>query len=119
MLGNAQVSDTTRNVFGLAGRLEYVDSLSKVTLTRKPAVISQTENADGSIDTVYLGAEKMVYYTLRKCDIDSIAVVDAAKRLESLDIDPVGTFRKKAAEEAAKATDCPGFVGYERFYEDV
>ena len=105
MLGNAQVSDTTRNVFGLAGRLEYVDSLSKVTLTRKPAVISQTENADGSIDTVYLGAEKMVYYTLRKCDIDSMAVVDAAKRLESLDIDPVGTFRKKAAEEAAKAAE--------------
>ena len=26
MLGNAQVTDTTRNVFGLAGRIEYVDS---------------------------------------------------------------------------------------------
>lgn len=105
MLGNAQVSDTTRNVFGLAGRLEYVDSLAKVTMTRKPAVISQTENPDGSIDTVYLGAEKLVYYTLRKCDIDSMVVVDAGKRLESLAIDPVGTFRKKAAEEAAKAAE--------------
>ena len=103
MLGNAQVSDTTRNVFGLAGRLEYVDSLAKVTLTRKPAVISQTENPDGSVDTVYLGAEKLVYYTLRKCDIDSMVVVDASKRLESLNIDPVGAFRKKAAAEAAKA----------------
>lgn len=105
MLGNAQVSDTTRNVYGLAGRLEYVDSLAKVTMTRKPAVISQTENPDGSIDTVYLGAEKLVYYTLRKCDIDSMVVVDAGKRLESLAIDPVGTFRKKAAEEAAKAAE--------------
>ena len=105
MLGNAQVSDTTRNVFGLAGRLEYVDSLAKVTMTREPAVISQTENPDGSIDTVYLGAEKLVYYTLRKCDIDSMVVVDAGKRLESLNIDPVGTFRKKAAEEAAKAAE--------------
>ena len=105
MLGNAQVSDTTRNVYGLAGRLEYVDSLAKVTMTRKPAVISQTENPDGSVDTVYLGAEKLVYYTLRKCDIDSMVVVDAGKRLESLAIDPVGTFRKKAAEEAAKAAE--------------
>ena len=105
MLGNAQVSDTTRNVFGLAGRLEYIDSLAKVTMTRKPAVISQTENPDGSTDTVYLGAEKLVYYTLRKCDIDSMAVVDAKKRLESLDVDPVGTFRKKAAEAAAKAAE--------------
>lgn len=105
MLGNAQVSDTTRNVYGLAGRLEYVDSLSKVTLTRKPAVISQTENPDGSIDTVYLGAEKLIYYTLRKCDVDSMAVVNAQRRLESLNVDPVGTFRKKAAEEAAKAAE--------------
>ena len=105
MLGNAQVSDTTRNVYGLAGRLEYVDSLAKVTMTRKPAVISQTENPDGSVDTVYLGAEKLVYYTVRKCDIDSMVVVDAGKRLESLQVDPVGTFRKKAAEEAAKAAE--------------
>ena len=34
MLGNAQVTDTTRNVFGIAGRIEYVDSISKVTLNR-------------------------------------------------------------------------------------
>ena len=105
MLGNAQVTDTTRNVFGLAGRLEYVDSISKVTLTRKPAVISQNEEVDGSIDTIYLGAEKLVYYTLRKCDILPSAVEDAEKRLKSLDVDPVGAFRKKAAEEAAKAAE--------------
>ena len=103
MLGNAQVSDTTRNVFSLAGRIDYVDSLSKVTLTRKPAVITQTEEQDGSIDTVYLGAEKLVYYTLQKCDVDSMAVVDAEKRLAALDVDPVGEYRKKAAEAAAKA----------------
>lgn len=105
MLGNAQVTDTTRNVFGLAGRLEYVDSISKVTLTRKPAVISQNEEADGSIDTVYLGADKLVYYTLRKCDIAPAAVADAEKRLKSLETDPVGEFRKKAAQAAAKAAE--------------
>ncbi len=105
MLGNAQVTDTTRNVFGLAGRIHYVDSLSKVTLTRKPAVISQTEEQDGAIDTVYLGADKLVYYTMMQFQIDSSAVVDAEKRLQSLEVDPVGTFRKKAAEEAAKAKE--------------
>lgn len=105
MLGNAQVNDTTRNVFGLAGRIEYVDSISKVTLTRKPAVISQTEEEDGSTDTLYLGAEKLVYYTLKMCDVDSMAVVDAQQRLKDLDVDPVGEFRRKAAEEAAKAAE--------------
>ena len=105
MLGNAQVTDTTRNVFGLAGRIEYIDSLAKVTMTRKPAVISQTEEADGSIDTVYLGAERLVYFTVKKCDIDSLAVVDAGKRLEAMNVDPVGEYRKKAAAAAAKAAE--------------
>ena len=105
MLGNAQVTDTTRNVFGLAGRIEYIDSLSKITMTRKPAVISETEEQAGSIDTVYLGAERLVYYTIKKCDVDSMAVVDAEKRLKDVNVDPVGEYRKKAAEAAAKAAE--------------
>ena len=102
MLGKAQITDTTRNVFALAGKITYQDSLSKVTLTRKPAVISQTEEQNGSVDTVYLGAEKLVYYTLPMFRVDSLAVVEANARLESLNVDPVGEFRKKAAAEAAK-----------------
>ena len=105
MLGNAQVTDTTRNVFGIAGRIEYVDSIAKVTMTRKPAVISETEETDGSLDTLYLGAEKLVYYTLKRCDVDSLVVENAQKRLKELDVDPVGEYRKKAAEAAAKAAE--------------
>ena len=103
MLGNVQVTDTTRNVFALAGRMEYIDSLSKVTLTKEPAVISQTEEQDGSIDTVYLGADKLVYYTLKKHEIDPASVEQSVQRLKALEVDPVGEFRKKAAEAAAKA----------------
>lgn len=105
MLGNAQVSDTTRNVYALAGRIHYLDSLSKVTMTRKPAVISRMEEQDGTVDTVYLGAEKLVYMTLPKFKVDSLAVEQARKRLEALNVDPVGEYRKKAAEAAAKALE--------------
>ncbi|MBR5103763.1 MAG: hypothetical protein IKZ08_03840 [Bacteroidales bacterium] len=105
MLGNAQVTDTTRNVFGLAGRIHYVDSLAKVTMTRRPAVISQTTEEDGSIDTLYLGAERLVYYTVKMCDVDSLVVLDATKRIESMNVDPVGEYRKKAAEAAAKEAE--------------
>ena len=105
MLGNAQITDTTRNVFSLAGRVQYQDSLSKVTLTRNPAVITQTEEDDGSIDTVYLGADKLVYYTVKKCDIDPVIIQNSNKRLSDLEVDPVGEFRKKAAEAAAKAAE--------------
>lgn len=105
MLGNAQVTDTTRNVYALAGRIEYIDTLSRTTLTRKPAVISQTEEEDGSIDTVYLGADRLVYMAIPMFQVDSMALVDAEKRLAGLDVDPVGEYRKKAAEAAAKAAD--------------
>ena len=105
MLGNTQITDTTRNVFALAGRVEYIDTLSKVTLTRKPAVISQTEDQNGAIDTVYLGADKLVYYTQMKFEISDAVNADADKRLKSLEVDPVGEFRRKAAEAAAKAAE--------------
>ncbi len=105
MLGHAQVTDTTRNVFSLAGRIQYQDSLAKVTLTRKPAVITQTEEQNGTVDTVYLGAEKLVYYTMKMCDIPESFVEASEKRLEDLNVDPVGSFRKKAAEAAAKAAE--------------
>ena len=105
MLGNTQITDTTRNVFSLAGRVQYIDSLSKITLTRKPAVISQTEEQDGSVDTVYLGADKLVYYTQMKFEIAESVTADAEKRLKSLEVDPVGEFRRKAAEAAAKAAE--------------
>ena len=105
MLGKAQVSDTTRNVFALAGNIQYVDSLSKVTLTREPAVISQTEEQDGSVDTVYLGADKLVYYTLKMYEVDSLELLDSKARLENIAIDPVGEYRRLAAEKAAKEAE--------------
>ena len=105
MLGHAQVTDTTRNIFSLAGRIMYQDSLAKVTFTRDPAFITQTEEEDGTVDTVYLGADKLVYYTVKMCDIDSTVVEAAQKRLNDLNVDPVGEFRKKAAEAAAKAAE--------------
>ena len=105
MRGKVQVSDTTRNVFALAGKIHYQDSLSKVTMTRKPAVITQTQEQNGAVDTVYLGAEMLVYQAIKMCDVDSAAIADSKARLAALDVDPVGNHRKKAAEEAAKRAE--------------
>ena len=107
MLGNAQVTDTSRNVSGLAGRIAYTDSSSTVTMTRVPAVLAEIEDQEqeSGRDTVYFGADTLIYYTVRKCDIDSMLVVDAGMRLSTMDVDPVSEFRKKAAAEAAKAAE--------------
>lgn len=102
MLGNVQVTDTSRNVTALAGRIMYVDSLSKVTMTRKPAVVSAIKDGE-AIDTVFFGADTLVYRTLRRCDVDSLYLADAEKRLSDLNVDPVSIYRRKSAEEAAKA----------------
>ena len=101
MYGNVQMTDTTRNVYGLAGKLDYVDSISTVTLTRDPAVITLTET-DGQRDTVYFGADTLVHYTRQMFEIDSLLIAEAATRKANLEIDPVSAFRRKAAEEAAK-----------------
>jgi hypothetical protein len=102
MLGNVELMDTTRNVFALAGRLEYTDTLSRVKMTRTPAVIAISEE-DSKQDTVWFGADTIVYRGIKRHRVDTLWKVDADKRLKDLEGDPVTEYRRKAAEEAAKA----------------
>ena len=102
MLGKVEVMDTTRNVFALAGRMEYTDSISRVKMTRDPAIMSISEE-DGKRDTLYFGADTLFFRGIRRNKVDSLWRVDADKRLQDLTGDPVTEYRRKAAEEAAKA----------------
>lgn len=120
MYGNVQVMDTTRNVSGLSERLFYTDSLSQVVLERNASVIAETDQG-GQIDTVYMAADRMVYHTVPKCDIDGNVIMVSEKRLADMSVDAVASYRSKnsgenegeqlpAAEEkpqAASAADAP------------
>ena len=104
LLGKVEVMDTTRNVFALAGRLEYTDSLSRVKMTVTPAVMSIDEDEKtAKKDTVWFGADTILYRGIKRHLVDSLWVVDANKRLKDLEGDPVTEYRRKAAEAAAKA----------------
>lgn len=105
MLGNVQISDTSNNVSALAGRIVYTDSLSRIELTRDPAVIGISEGENQPSDTLYFGADSMVYRTVQKFKIDSLIKAAAKTRKENLSTDAIMTYRKKAAEEAAKAAE--------------
>jgi len=107
MYGNVQVMDTTRNVSALSKRLFYVDSLSQVTLEREAAVIAETDQ-DGQIDTVYMGADYMVYWTVPKCDINGNIVAAAEKRLTDIAADPVAAYRGKNTKSSAPAPEQGG-----------
>lgn len=104
MLGNAQVTDTTRNVNGLAGHIFYEDSLSRVTMKRDAAVIARTEENE-KVDTVYFGADQLMYWTKKKCDVDSLTLVESKNRLSEISTDPVQAYRQKAYEAAQKAAE--------------
>lgn len=108
MLGNAQVVDSLHDAGALGGRLFYQDTVSTVTMTRKPAIVMKTKSGD-QVDTVYFGADSLIYKTIKKCDIDSSVVAAAKKRTDDLSGDPVSEYRRKAAsaaaEEAKKAAD--------------
>ena len=125
LLGNAQVQDTTRSVFALAGSIFYEDSLKQVTLTRDAAVALDTQRdvrelqpvADSTAesgfrydtlrtsraDTMYFGADKIVYRSIRKFEIHPDELKDADKRMEEIHVDAVAEYRRKAAEAAAAA----------------
>ena len=105
LLGNAQVTDTTRNVSALAGRIHYLDSTSTLTLTRDPAIVGITQEKDQPAATVYFGADSLVYKTVKRYEIPESTVSAAEKRLEDLGQDAIMTYRQKAAEAAAKAAE--------------
>lgn len=113
MQGHVQVQDTTRNAFALSNELFYEDSIRQVTLRREAAVALRTEDKitaeDGTqrtkVDTIYIGGDRLVYYTVPKCDIPDYVTEASKTRLDEIFSDPVTEYRtkaKKAAEEAAK-----------------
>ena len=105
MLGKVHIIDTTRKVTALAGRLEYLDSLSQVTLTREPSVIAVTDTTGNAIDTVYVGADVLSIRSLMRFQIDSSEIQAAQRRKGDMATDALAAYRQKAAEEARAAAE--------------
>ena len=103
MLGNVQVQDQSRKVAAMGDRLEYVDSLARVTLQDRASSALWEEKEDGQRDTTYLGATRFVYHTQKRCDIPEEEVKTADGRLEDMLGDPVAEYRRRAAKQAADA----------------
>lgn len=103
LLGNAQVTDTTRGMSAVAGRMLYTDSLSRLVMTREPAVIGVVKSETAPPDSVYFGADSIVAQSLMMFQIEDAVKSAAKSRLEDLSVDAVQNYRQKAAKEAAEA----------------
>lgn len=103
LLGKVEVMDTVQNMFILAGYLQWIDSLEQATLTRDPAIMSVIEEEGQKPDSLYLGADTLVYRAYKKYEIPEAWVKDSEKRLSDISGDAIMEYRRKAAEAAAKA----------------
>ena len=102
--GNVQMQDSTHHTSAVSKYLLYEDSLARVTLINEAAVAIADEDSDYK-DTIYTGADTIIYYTLKKCDIPANEFKEAETRLSEIMADAVGELRRKAAEEAAKKAE--------------
>ena len=103
LLGKVEVMDTVQNMYILAGYLQWTDSLERATLTRDPAIMTVTEEEGQKPDSLYLGADTLIYRAYKKYEIPEAWVKDSEKRLSDISGDAIMEYRRKAAEAAAKA----------------
>ncbi len=103
LLGKVEVMDTVQNMYILAGFLQWTDSLEQATLKRDPAIMSVIEEEGQKPDSLYLGADVLVYRAYKKFEIPESWIKDSEKRQKDLSGDAIMEYRRKAAEAAAKA----------------
>ena len=101
---NAEVMDTTRNVMAVADYMLYVDSLNTVTMRGRAAIAAETEQEDKK-DTLYMGADLIVYNGIQKGDITEEEIAASNRRLENMKVDPVAEYRKKNAPAEESSND--------------
>ncbi len=106
-----RILDTANQTAILTNRLLYEDWRKYAELTDSPAIIYYGKDEQGVRDTLFFGADTLIYQARRMYEIDS-AVVEVAKyRKEQSRLDPVGSLiqkRKEAQNQSASQGNRPG-----------
>lgn len=109
MYGNVQLRDTSRRLSAMAESVNYVDSTATLTMQTNATIVAEVEDSTAApgaaMDTIYVGADKVIYWTHYRCAIEEAEVSASKKRLEDIALDPVAEYRKRAAEAAAAAAE--------------
>lgn len=100
--GDIQITDTVDNAFIFGNHLDFVDEPRRVTITKEPVFVALVEE-EAVIDTVFITADTLGFYSLRMFEIDSLTKSAAQERKELAAVDPVSNIRQqKAAQKAAE-----------------
>lgn len=100
---NAQLRDTTRNVYALSDFIRYSDSEGTVDMRGNASIAIRSGEEQGQIDTLYMGAGELFYKTVEGNRIDSLEIKEAFSRREDMSVDAVKEYRERVAIEAAEA----------------
>jgi len=109
LMGRAQLKDTSRNMTAMGDRVEYNDSSSTIKVVGNAAIAMLMENKQKQLDTMYIGARELYYYTVPRNQIPQFEMDEANRRISDMAVDAVEKYRENAAiaakEAAAKARD--------------
>lgn len=98
--GDIQVTDTIDGAFIFGNHLESFNDPRSVKVTKKPVMILLVEE-EGVVDSLFVAADTLHYYTQRMYQVDSLLKVTAKERKELALVDPVDNIRKQKAQEKA------------------
>lgn len=110
--GNIQITDTVDGAFIFGNHLESFNEPRSVKVTQSPVMVLLVEE-DNVVDSVFVAADTLHYYTQRMYEVDSLLKASAQKRKELAMVDPVANIRKQKAEQKAAedAKNAPNLGG--------
>ena len=102
MFDNVRILDTVNQMvlFGNHGR--YEQDSSRAMMTREPAVVYYGENENHEVDTLFLRADTVVFWTTPMCGFSAEEIEAAKKHREDALFDALLELRTKQAEERAQ-----------------
>ena len=99
MRDQVQVLDTANKVILLADKAIYDRETEAATLTDNPAVVFFGENEEHIVDTLFMRADTMLFYSVRLSSIEENEINDAAKRKEDMLYDSLSAQRQEQAKK--------------------
>lgn len=106
---NIQILDTKQSAYSFADEAKYRPNPVDITLTKNPAVALYTED-NGVRDTLFLAADTLKFYHVRRCDIDSSEIAQAKSRVELSNLDPMIEIEAASAKNRVDNREVSNFI---------
>lgn len=102
MFDNVRILDTVNQMVLFGNHARYEQDSSRAMMTREPAVVYYGENENHEVDTLFLRADTVVFWTTPMCEFSAEEIEAAKKHREDALFDALLELRTKQAQERAQ-----------------